>query len=83
MHFAVAPVGSVLPAAALGADFEAVDDLAALAGAAAGGAAAGGAEAAGAAGVADAAGGAAAVGAAAVESAAGLLFDFEAFCTPP
>lgn len=59
MHFAVAPVGSVLPAAALGADFEAVDDLAAdIAVLAAGGAAAAGA-----------------VAAAAGAAAAGLLFE--------
>ena len=70
MHFAVAPVGSVLLAAVVGADFVAVDDLAAVvdaAGAAAGAAAAAGAVAAGVAGVAAA--------------VAGLAF--EAFCTPP
>ena len=38
MHFAVAPVGSVLLAVAVGADFEAVDVLAAAAGDAAAGA---------------------------------------------
>jgi hypothetical protein len=60
LHFAVAPVGSVLLAVAVGADFEAVDDLAAA-----------GVDAAGAA----AAGAAAGAGAAAAVSAAGLLFD--------
>jgi hypothetical protein len=69
---AVAPVGSVLPAVAVGGDFEAVADFA-WAGAAAAGAAAAGADA--------AAAGAAAAGAVAVDAAAGLLF--EAFCTPP
>jgi hypothetical protein len=69
---AVAPVGSVLLAVAVGADFDAVDDLAAA-----------GVPAAGAAGAdaAAAAGAAVAAGAAAVASAAGLLFD--AFWTPP
>jgi len=75
---AVAPVGSVLLAAAVGADFEAVEVLAAAAVPAAGAAAAGaaGAEAAGAAAVVFEA-----AGAVVVEAAAGLLFD--AFCTPP
>ncbi|HME38605.1 MAG TPA: hypothetical protein VKG63_06560 [Steroidobacteraceae bacterium] len=77
MHLAVAPVGSVLLAAAVGADFDAVDDLAA-AGVLAGVAAAG-LVAAGAAGLAAAAGAAGAAGAA-VAGAAAVL---EAFCTPP
>jgi hypothetical protein len=68
LHLAVAPVGSVLPAVAVGADLVAVDDLAALA--AAGAAAAG---VAGVAGVAAGAGAAAAV--------AGLAF--AAFWMPP
>ncbi len=48
MHLAVAPVGSVLLAVAVGADFEAVDDFAAAGVAAAGAAAAGAAAVAGA-----------------------------------
>ena len=71
LHFAVAPVGSVLLAVAVGADLVAVADLAAVVDAA--GAAAAGAAAA-------AAGGAAA-GAAAAAVVAGL--DFVAFCIPP
>jgi hypothetical protein len=68
---AVAPVGSVLPAVAVGADFEAVDDLAAVVAVAAAGGA-----------VAAAAGAAEAVAAAgALVPAADLVL--EAFCTPP
>jgi hypothetical protein len=67
---AVAPVGSVLLAVAVGADLVAVDDLAALA-------AAGAATA----GVAGAAAGAAAAGAGAVAAVAGLAF--AAFWMPP
>jgi hypothetical protein len=74
---AVAPVGSVLLAVVVGADFEAVEVFAAAAVVAAGAAAAGAA----AAGAAGAAAVFAAAGAAVVEAAAGLLFD--AFCTPP
>lgn len=72
MHLAVAPVGSVLLAVAVGADVEAVDDFAAAAGAAARAAAAGAAAG---------AGDAAVAGAAAGASNAGLLL--EGFCTPP
>ena len=60
MHLAVAPVGSVLPAVAVGADFEAVEDLAAVVAVAG-------------AGVAAAVGAAATAGA--VAPAAGLLFE--------
>jgi hypothetical protein len=56
LHFAVAPVGSVLPAAAVGAAFDAAGFAAAAAGAAAAGAAAGASVLAGAALDADAAG---------------------------
>lgn len=70
LHFAVAPVGSVLLAVAVGADLVAVADLAAVVDAA--GAAAGAAEA---------AAGEAAAGAAAAAVVAGL--DFVAFCIPP
>jgi hypothetical protein len=67
---AVAPVGSVLPAAAAGADLVAVADLAAVAA----GAAAAGAAAAGAAAVA---------GAAAGVLEAAVFAGLDAFCTPP
>jgi len=77
LHLAVAPVGSVLLAVEVGADFDAVEVLAAAAVLAAGAAAAGAA----AAGAAGAAAVVFAAGAAVVEAAAGLLFD--AFCTPP
>jgi hypothetical protein len=73
---AVAPVGSVLPAVAVGADFEAVEDLAAVIAVEAAGAVEAGGAAEAAAGV---AGVAATAGAVAPE--AGLLF--EGFCTPP
>jgi hypothetical protein len=77
LHFAVAPVGSVLLAVAVGADLVAVADLAAVVDAA--GAAAGAAAAA--AGGAAAAFVAGAAGAAAAALVAGL--DFAAFCIPP
>jgi hypothetical protein len=81
LHFAVAPVGSVLLAAAVGADLLAVDDLAAVVDAA------GAAAAAVAGAVADAAAGAvaavfAATAGAAVAAAVAEL-DFAAFCIPP
>jgi hypothetical protein len=81
LHFAVAPVGSVLLAVAVGADLVAVDDLAAVVDAA--GAAAGAVVGA----VADAAAGAvaavfAAAAGAAVAAAVAEL-DFAAFCIPP
>jgi hypothetical protein len=69
LHFAVAPVGSVLLAVAVGADLVAVDDLAAVV------------DAAGAAAGAVAAVFAAAAGAAVVAAVAEL--DFAAFCIPP
>jgi hypothetical protein len=65
---AVAPVGSVLPALAVGADLVAVDDFAAVAAGAAGAAVAAGA-------------GAALLAGAAVDAVAGLAL--VAFCTPP
>jgi hypothetical protein len=74
LHLAVAPVGSVLPAVAVGADLLAVDDFAAVAAdavVAAGATAAGVAVLAGAAGVAVLAG------------AAGAAAGAAAFCTPP
>jgi hypothetical protein len=81
LHFAVAPVGSVLLAVAVGADLVAVEDLAAVVDAA--GAAAGAVAGA----VADAAAGAvaavfAAAAGAAVAAAVAEL-DFAAFCIPP
>jgi hypothetical protein len=85
LHFAVAPVGSVLLAVAVGAVLVAVDDLAAVVDAA--GAAAGAVAAAVAGAVADAAAGAvaavfaAAAGAAVVAAVAEE--DFAAFCIPP
>jgi hypothetical protein len=77
LHFAVAPVGSVLLAEAVGTDLVAVADLAAVADAA--GAVAGAAAAA--AGGAAAAFVAAGAGSAVAAVVAGL--DFVAFCTPP
>jgi hypothetical protein len=81
LHFAVAPVGSVLLAVAVGADLVAVDDLAAVVDAA--GAAAGAVAGA----VADAAAGAAAAVFAAAAgpavAAAVAELDFAAFCIPP
>jgi hypothetical protein len=77
LHFAVAPVGSVLLAVAVGADLAAVEDLAAVVDAA--GAAAG--AVAGAAAGAVAAVFAAAAGAAVAAAVAEL--DFAAFCIPP
>jgi len=70
---AVAPVGSVLPAAAVGADLDAVEDLAAVGAAGAAGAGFAAGAGAGGAGVA-----AAAAGAGADAAAAGV-----AFCIPP
>jgi hypothetical protein len=69
LHFAVAPVGSVLLAVAVGADLVAVAVLAAVEEAAGAGVAAGAAAAAGVAGVAVA--------------AAVAALAFVAFCTPP
>ena len=77
MHMAVAPVGSVLPAVAVGADLVAVDDFAAVAAGAAGAAVAAGAAAT----VLAAGAGAALLAGAAVDAVAGLAL--VAFCTPP
>lgn len=81
MHFAVAPVGSVLLAVAVGADLVAVADLAAVLDAAGAAAGAVADAAAGAAAGAVAAVFAAAAGAAVDAAVAGL--DFVAFCIPP
>jgi hypothetical protein len=75
LHLAVAPVGSVLPALAVGADL--VDDFAAVAAGAAGAAVAAGAAAT----VLAAGAGAALLAGAAVDAVAG--FALVAFCTPP
>jgi hypothetical protein len=79
LHFAVAPVGSVLLAVAVGANFGTVADLAAAGAAAAGAAAAGAAAGVDAGAV--AAGGADTGTVAGVAAAEALLLG--AFCTPP